>query len=162
MFTTRPLNRQSQEEINSVAQNMKKTLMEVMGEEKGSQYYSMDWLLERVYWHIELGDRAKIILCEDAFSNLIGQAIVRVEFDEDLEQEIGYFSTIYIEPAIRKQGAASLLINQVHEWCKEKQLQIVSYSTAKDNEKLLSLFHKFGYEKTLKTDEMVKLECVLN
>ena len=43
----------SKEEISLVASRMRETLIEVLGEERGTALYSMDWLRNRVLWHLD-------------------------------------------------------------------------------------------------------------
>lgn len=40
-------------EIELVATRMRQTLVEVLGPEKGTALYTMEWLLERVRWHLD-------------------------------------------------------------------------------------------------------------
>lgn len=158
----RPLNRDSKEEINLVADRMRKTLEDVMGEEKGANFYSQDWLLERVEWHISLQDKAEIFLVTDDDKKILAQAIVRIEIDPEIyEKEFGYFSTIYVVPEERRKGIARDLINTVHNWCVEKNLDVTTYSTAKNHGGLISLFKQFGYEIVVETDDMVRLKVSL-
>ena len=131
------------------------TLIDVMGAEKGSSFYSDDWLLDRVRWHLDLGKNAEILLCVDDTGNIVGQAIIR----KDLENEckFAYFSTIYVDPFWRRKGAAKLLIEEVIEWCRSHNFLKINYNTAADNQNLIELLQKYDFMIELEFEGMVKL-----
>jgi hypothetical protein len=80
-------------EIALVAQRMRDTLVEVEGPEVGGSLYSMDWLRERVRWHLNpLEAVARVYLAIDADQQVIGHTIVRKEEDEE-RGTFGLFST---------------------------------------------------------------------
>lgn len=157
----REIDHQSVAEIDLVASKMRQTLIEVMGEERGGSYYSMDWLRERVRWHLDSrATTARIYLAEDSTGQIVGQAIVRIERDEAAEP-FGYFSTLYVEPSSRRQGLATALLNQAEEWVREQGLPKIIYNTAHYNDRLLKLFHRHGFKVTFRETEMVQLTKVL-
>ena len=157
----RRINRKSSEEIELVAKRMQLTLIDVMGKEKGENYYSESWLLERVQFYIDLEENAAIFLAEEN-KTIIGQAIVRVEKDRDVsDTKFGYFSTIYVMPEYRRKGFAKKLIKEVHSWCLVKDLRLVTYSTAKEHSGLINLLKEFNYKVMLETNEMIRLSCKL-
>ena len=155
MFTIRPLQSNSIEEIQLVASRMKLTLIDVMGDQKGSNFYSEEWLLDRVFWHVNLGSNAEIFLCTDESGNIVAQAIVRKEKESD--REFGYFSTIYVEPASRRKGAAKLLIAKVLEWCHSRNLPKIIYNTATNNTNMIALLQKYEFKIELEAEGMVQL-----
>ena len=65
LIQIREINPNSNDEIALVASRMQKTLIEVMGEKRGSNFYSMEWLVERVQWHLNPERTAKIYLIEN-------------------------------------------------------------------------------------------------
>ena len=149
----RPLDPKSQGEIELVAKRMRETLIEVLGEEEGSNYYTMDWLIQRVRFHLDgEGCVGGVYLCEDAAGTIIGHTIVRIEPDGS-----GLISTIFVVPDERKHGVASALIGRAEEWMVEKGLPTITTYTAQDNTKLQRLLFKRGYEIVLKKDDMVAL-----
>lgn len=153
----RPLDSTSTEEIALIADRMKKTLVDVMGEEKGSSYYPDDFFLERLKWHIDLKDHCELLVCELG-QQIVAHAIVRVENDEEIHHKpFSYFSTIYTAPEWRRRGLARQLIEKVHEWSLKKSLDKITYSTAKNHHGLISLFEEFGYNIIVETDEMVRM-----
>jgi GNAT superfamily N-acetyltransferase len=108
--TTRPIDRCSDPEISLVAQRMRQTLVEVLGEERGTALYSLDWLLQRVKWHLDPQQAvAEIFLAEDCQGTIVGHTIVRKDLDIQ-GREIGLFSTTFVDPAFRKSGVATKLL----------------------------------------------------
>jgi GNAT superfamily N-acetyltransferase len=156
MNNIRDININSEEEILLVASRMQSTLVEVLGEVKGKSLYSMDWLTERVQWHIDLIPKAKILLLENETGNILGHAIVR---DEQVESgnRFAYFSTIYVVPASRGKGLAKDLMNAVEKWCEDQEINIVRYNTAIDHPVIIKLFKNNGYQVTHEENEMVQL-----
>lgn len=52
-FEIRPIDSNSLPEIELVATRMRETLKEVVGAERGESMYSMDWLIDRVRFHLD-------------------------------------------------------------------------------------------------------------
>lgn len=157
VFKIRELNPDIEDEIFLVASRMQQTLVEVLGEEKGIAFYSMDWLVNRVQWHLDAHHtNAKIFLVENVDSKIVGHAIARVETDERKET-YGYFSTVFIEPNFRNQKLASALLNHVENWLRNIRMLKIIYNTAESHEKLIRLFGHHGYQITHRESEMVQL-----
>ncbi len=159
MLKIRELNPNSKEEIELVASRMRNTLIDVLGQEKAEAMYSMDWLRERVMWHLSAEKEAKVLLAEA--DEVVGQAIIRIEID-DKKDRFGYFSTIYVAPEFRSQGIAKKLIQRVEAWCSEKKLPYIIYNTAHDNDRLIEILRKFSYQIVTKTMDMVQLKKSLD
>jgi ribosomal protein S18 acetylase RimI-like enzyme len=151
----REIDPDSREEIELVAKRMRLTLIDVLGDEKGTALYTMQWLIDRVRWHLAPERRAKIYLAETQ-DGIAGQAIARIEND-DSGNPYGYFSTIYIEPQSRRQGIARILMDQVEEWFIEQKVPKVTYNTAVHHVRLKKIFELRGYKVTLEESEMVQL-----
>ncbi len=150
----REINPLAENEINLIAERMQQTLVEVLGSEKGEAMYSMDWLRERVRWHLDqrLTD-GKVFLIENENYDILGHAIARVDFGSSF----GYFSTIFIEPNSRKKGLAKLLMNHVEAWFKDKQMPRIIYNTGTHHIAIINLFESHGYKISLEESEMVQL-----
>lgn len=153
----RELNPQMESEIYLVASRMRQTLVEVLGEERGTALYTMEWLVRRVQWHLDSNQtNAKIFLVENADNQIVGHAIARIERDEGNE-DYGYFSTVFIEPNSRSKRLASALLNHVEKWLRTMQMPRIIYNTAENHEKLIRLFGHHGYQVTHRESEMVQL-----
>jgi GNAT superfamily N-acetyltransferase len=157
----REIDRNSNEEITLVAARMRQTLIEVLGEEKGTALYSMDWLMDRVRWHLDREQtQAKIFLIETNSREIAAHAISRVESDEK-SVSYGYFSTIYVEPKSRNRGFAKALLHHVESWFSDIGMPKVVYNTAENHSKLIKLFESHGYQITHRESDMVQLTKTL-
>ncbi len=150
----REIDPQSKSEIALVAQRMRQTLVEVLGEQKGGSMYSMDWLIERVRWHLNPANtNGRVFLNETQDRRIIGHAIARIDHDSPF----GYFSTIFVEPSSRRNGNASRMISHVESWLSENGMPKVIYNTAENHTALIDLFKSHGYRIAHSELEMVQL-----
>lgn len=158
-YSIRPIDANNIQEIELVAARMRETLVEVLGAERGSSMYSMEWLIDHVRFHLDpnRSTGAVFVLCEN--NSIAGHAIVRIEFLD--EKPFGYFSTIYIEQGFRRHGYATTLMQRVEEWCRNQKLPRIVYNTATTNHNLLSLFQKHGYKITHQENNMAQLAKTL-
>ncbi len=146
-------------EVELVAQRMRQTLVEVLGEEEGSSMYSMDWLIQRVRWHLNpLNTNGRVFLLEDHVGTIVGHAIARIDHDSSF----GYFATIFIEASSRRRGAASRLINHVEDWFLKFNMTKIHYNTAVNHVAVLNLFKSHGYVLTHVEADMVQLTKFLS
>lgn len=142
--TLRPLDRQSDREITLVAERMRLTLMEVLGAARGDAYYTMEWLVERVRWHLVPDRRAEVLVAEAEDKSIAGHTIVRVEVAGD-GTEYGLFSTTYIDPAARRHGLAKALLHCGEAWMSKQGLSRAVTYTSATNHKLIKLYADLGY-----------------
>lgn len=153
----REIDPDSPDEIELVATRMRRTLIDVLGAERGSALYTLDWLRARVRWHLDpVQTTAKVFLSEDSEGHVTGHTIVRVEV-EGGEEPFGIFSTIYVEPAFRRQGIATALLLRGEQWLREQGLARAVTNTAETNQRLIDLFARHGYAIQLAESEMVQL-----
>jgi GNAT superfamily N-acetyltransferase len=158
----REINRNSNEEIELVATRMRQTLIEVLGEEKGTALYSMEWLVDRVRWHLDTGQtQAKVFLIETNTGEIAAHAIARVESDEN-SIKYGYFSTIFVEPKSRNRGFAKGLLRHVEAWFRDIKMPKVVYNTAENHSKLIRLFEGHVYQITYRESHMIQLTKTLS
>ncbi len=145
----RPLNAGEAAEVELLASRMRDTLVEVLGEARGSGMVDHDWLVERVRFHARVG----LVVVAERDGAIVGHAMAREE------DGVGHFSTIYVEPASRRAGVAGALVRRVDAWFAERGLPSARYSTDQDNAPLLALFAKHGYAaaETDAASHMVKL-----
>ena len=163
MHTIRPIDPASDAEIDLVAQRMRLTLIEVEGEVVGTALYTMDWLRERVRWHLDFAQAtAQVCLAIDPAGDIVGHMIVRVESDDEGER-FGLFSTTYVRPESRQEGVAIALLLHGEQWMRAQGLQSAATWTSASNAKLICLYVKHGYVITERVKhattqaEMVKL-----
>lgn len=143
-------------EVRLVAERMRATLVDVLGAERGGALYTMEWLIERVRWHLDPNRTvARVVLAEHE-GVVVGHAIARTERGEG-GAAFGYFSTVYVVPAFRKRGVATTLMSEVERWLASMGMPRIVYNTATHNERLLRLFARHGYRVTATEGEMVQL-----
>ncbi len=162
IIQVRPINPESTQEIELVAMRMQQTLIEVLGAERGRSMYSMDWLIQRVLWHLDASQVCgQVFVAENIEGEIVGHTIVRIDKDDD-ENEIGLFSTTYVDPASRRFGVATLLRNQGEQWMLENEMATAVTYTDKDNTKLQNLYLRHGYTMSSMPNEFVKLAKILS
>lgn len=141
----REIDRNSPREIQLVAQRMRETLVEVLGEEVGGEMYTMEWLIDRVMFHLDPTRCNGAVFVSEDSGEISGHTIVRVEQDEAFG-EIGLFSTTYVIPAARRQGVAALLLARGEQWMRSQgTTRAVTYTDA-DNTPLQELYQSHGYK----------------
>ena len=160
----RPLNPDSTHEVAWVAQRMKDTLGEVLGEEEGGGRYSLEWLRNRVLWHLDPDRcRGEVFLAEDSEGTIQGHCIVRIDRDEaePESQPFGLFSTTWVQPEVRQQGVALELLARGEQWMHQEGMARAVTFTHPENRKLIGLYSRRGYQLTPVSDEFVRLDRVL-
>jgi GNAT superfamily N-acetyltransferase len=144
MATIREINPESKEEIELVASRMRQTLIEVLGEERGGNMYTMDWLVQRVEWHLNPESCTGHVFVAQENKAIVGHTIVRLDKNAE-EEPIGLFSTIYVIPEARASGIAKQLISQGEEWLAVHGMRTFTTYTDEGNTPLIKLFGAMGY-----------------
>jgi GNAT superfamily N-acetyltransferase len=173
MFEIQLLRPNDEAEIEWVARHMRQTLVEVLGAERGEALYSLEWLRQRVLWHLDPAlCTGRVFLLQTQAGEWAGHSIVRIErvgrgtewgeersTERGKEQgaEFGLFSTTYVEPQFRRLGGASLLLQHGESWMLEQGMRSAATDTAEDNLGLIRTFEKHGYVITFGEKEMVRL-----
>lgn len=144
----RPLDPDSPVERELVALRMRLTLEEVLGVERGRAMYTLDWLRERVAFHLIQG---AIFLAQDEQDAIVGHTILR------LEPEEGLFSTTYVDPAFRRRSVARRLVERGEDWLGEQGARFAATYTDEHNHGLQRLFLSLGYTLEPRPDAFVRL-----
>lgn len=153
----RELEQAAEDEIELVAQRMRATLVHVLGEERGTALYTLDWLRDRVRFHLDPERSvARVFLAELESGQIAGHTIVRREDPPD-QEPFGLFSTIYVEPGSRRRGVATALLLRGEAWFREQGLGRSATNTAEHNRPLIEQFERQGYAIALAAEEMVHL-----
>lgn len=144
----RPLDAASEADIELVAQRMRLTLIEVEGELAGGSMYSMDWLRERVRFHLDPSRcRGQVLLAVPAGRHAVaGHCIVRMEpGGPGASPEIGLFSTTYVDPSWRRHGIADALLRAGEGWLVAQGASELCTWTSATNLPLIHLYARHGY-----------------
>ncbi len=157
----RPLDPTRADEVEWVAARMRATLVEVVDPVEGQTLYTMDWLRQRVLWHLdpEACD-GQVFVAEEDDGQIVGHTIVRREVTED-GRTFGLFSTFYVAPENRHQGLGSALLARGEAWMTERGLTEAATFTAATNHPLIALCQGHGYTLTPAPPEMVRLSTKL-
>jgi GNAT superfamily N-acetyltransferase len=154
----RPIDAANGREIALVADRMRATLVEVIGE-KGHNMYTSEWLRDRVRWHLG-GNHCigRVLLAIDSTGAIIGHIIARVE-DASARAPVGLVSTIYVCPPFRRRGVARALLDAIEAWLMEQRVAALATDTSETNRPLIELFVQRGYGITFHSIEkrMVRL-----
>lgn len=153
----RAIDPQSRVEVELVASRMRQTLVEVLGEEVGGSMYTMDWLIQRVLWHLDPNQCiGQVFLSEDSEGHITGHTIVRIQLDET-GRKIGLFSTFFVEPGSRNQAIARSFVVHGEKWMVDHGMVTATTYTAESNDRLKSLLISLGYQAIAAPNQMVAL-----
>ncbi len=161
-FVVRPIDPGSRSEIELVAERMRLTLIEVLGEERGASMYPMDWLIQRVELHLDAARCTGAVFVADVAGGAIaGHTIVRIE--EELGLRFGLFSTTYVDPPARRSGVAAELLRRGERWMQDQRVPVARTYTSETNSGLIKLYEGFGYAITQRhpDKQMIVLERAL-
>ena len=129
--------------IDLIAQRMRATLVEVEGEQAGGGMYSMDWLRDRVRWHLD-GRAAEVVVAEDLTGAIVGHTIYRIEAGPD-DTPFGLVSTTYVVPQARRLGVAQQLLARAESWFRGHGLPQCCTWTSSTNAPLIALYARNGF-----------------
>lgn len=157
----RPIVPDSESEIALVAIRMRATLMEVLGTDRGEAMYTLEWLRERVGYHLNPAHcDGEVLLSVGDTGDIHGHIILRVETSED-GLRYGLFSTIYVEPDARRDGRALELVKAGEAWFRARKLPYASTNTDPMNLPLIRLYESVGYQVTSRSEDFVVLQKAL-
>jgi GNAT superfamily N-acetyltransferase len=154
----RPIDASNDQEIELVADRMRATLVEVIGE-KGHNMYTPEWLRNRVRWHLRENQcMGRVLLAVDSTGAIIGHIIAREE-DASTMAPVGLVSTIYVSPPFRRRGVAKALLEASEAWLMAQRVATLATDTSETNRPLIELFRQRGYAVTFHSHEkqMVRL-----
>ncbi len=142
-----PLNPDASVELECVAQGMRATLIEVEGEAVGSKLHGLEWLRERVRWHLAHPCAAVWLALEGG--RIVGHSIVRAEApgpQETLgEGRWGMVATTFVAPEARRRGVAQQLLAHDEAWMHARGLDHARTWTGAHNWPLIALYERNGY-----------------
>lgn len=143
----RALNPAAPGEIERVALGMQATVIEVEGEAMGRALHSLDWLRQRVQWHLDHACAAVWLAVVD--DEVLGHSLVRAEPvgpEETLDAgHWGLITTSYVWPAFRRRGIARQLLLHDEAWMRAQGLSHSRTWTGASNSPLIALYERAGY-----------------
>ena len=149
--------------IALIARRMRLTLMEVIGPEEGERMHTMEWLVDRVRFHLDPARSTAAVFVAHAeprtpgeLGPIAGHTIVRIQQED--AGVVGLFSTTYVAHEHRRQGFAHALLTTGEGWITEHGMHPAATWTAADNAKLIALYEAHGYAITTRDPPMVRLE----
>ncbi len=153
--------------LQEVAQRMQRTLVEVLGDDRGLSMYQLAWLVARARWHLTEATAGAIFLATvpgwTTDGRSVGHTIVRMEQDA-AGRPYGLFSTTFVHPDARKLGVASVLLRQGEDWLIRHGATRLATDTSATNTPLLHLYQKHRYTVVLEAPDrqMVRLARAVN
>lgn len=144
----RDLDPASAAELDLVAHRMRATLVEVEGYERGFHMYTLDWLRDRVRWHLDPAQvTARVVLAGERDAEPVGHTIIRLEraVDGDAAGAFGLISTTYVLPERRRHGVAAALLVEAERWFRTQGAYAAGTWTSSTNAALIGLYERHGY-----------------
>ena len=140
----RPLGPADEEELELVARRMGETLDEVLGVDRSTDRYSHEWLVNRVWQHLDPEELTGAIFVAQTSGVITGHTIVRLD-DDGVGNPIGLFSTIFVAANYRRSGIARALLERGEEWMLDHGVARATTYTHEGNAGLQRLFLRQGY-----------------
>jgi len=153
----RPLDPAREDEIDLVARRMRQTLEEVLGEARGREVYSLDWLRDRVRFHLDPARSTGAVFLAERGGVVVGHTIVRVEQEAGDPGVFGLFSTTWVAPEARRQGVANTLLERGEAWMRERALPRAATYTSTTNAPLIRLYEARSYRVGVRAEGMLEL-----
>lgn len=93
----------------------------------------------------ELGGRLDMSLVAEFEGRLVGCILAKINFSGSPIKEVCVVHAVVVEPAYRRQGMATLLINQLRSLCSAKGIPTMRGMVSKDNIELINYFNRLGF-----------------
>lgn len=144
-FRVRRISEADEPLVAVVAADMRTTLVEVLGAERGGALYTDEWLRDRVRAHLDPRrlDGA-LFLADDLAGLRRGQLLARSERDGG--RPIGLIATVFVAADWRGRGVASALFDAGEAWLRSRGCDETAYDTAEDHAAMAALLAGRGYE----------------
>jgi GNAT superfamily N-acetyltransferase len=88
------------------------------------------------------------VACDDTGAVVAGCGLIlidRAPNPSNLTTHSAYVYNVFVEPEHRKQGLARRLMEEIHSWCREAQIGIVSLHASEFGE---HLYETLGYKRS--------------
>ncbi len=149
-YQIREIDKESFKELKLVTERCMETVLETIPEFQGDTTIAKESLSNFSFEQMsnmiqkDFTDPNKRIMVAVAGDELIGHAIYSVKKDDD-NVLYGFCYSRYVEPSYRRQGVASMLMENAIEWFRQEKVSYLYAQTHITNIKLQGLFKKFGF-----------------
>jgi GNAT superfamily N-acetyltransferase len=146
-YTLRPLNPDSEREMNTVIIFSMMTLWESRPELRIDPASIPDFGFQstlRMYQAGTGNPAQRYLVALDGDANIVGHSIIGLRTGED-DERYGYFWSRYVLPAHRRKGIASRFMDEALTWFKEKGATRAEVHTHLSNQGLRKVFERKGF-----------------
>jgi len=147
-YKIRPVNRQSEKEINTIIAFAMMTIWETCQEarEKPENIPNFNFDIMKINFMnaMQKADHRYLVAVNDS-GDICGHCIFKMSVDKN-DVPYGYCWTRYVLPLYRRQGIARAFLEKALVWFKEKEATYVKAHTHRSNEPLMNLFKSFNFE----------------
>ena len=135
LYLKKPQAQKQLEEKNIIIKNMKLSDLQNIEMTDFDDFWNMDILKG------ELTSESSQFFCAKLENQLVGFAGLKIVLDE------ADIMNIAVKIDYRRQGIATLLINHILNFCKEKNIKTIHLEVNEENFSAISLYQKFGFKK---------------
>jgi ribosomal protein S18 acetylase RimI-like enzyme len=147
----REIDKQNDEELRIVTERCMSAVLETIPEFEGSEDLAKNTLSNFSYSQMQdmirgdFTDATKRIIVAESDGKIVGQALYSIKKDAQ-GTLFGFCFSRYVDPAYRRSGIATALLNDAMEWFKINKANYISAHTHISNVGLQELFKKFGFK----------------
>lgn len=134
LYLKKPQAQRQLEGKNIIIENMKISDLENLEISDFDDFWNMDILKD------ELTSETSQFICAKFENKVVGFAGIKIILDE------ADIMNIAIKEDYRRQGIATLLLNHILDFCKEKGIKTIHLEVNEKNFSAISLYQKFGFE----------------
>ena len=134
LYLKKPQAQRQLEEKNIVIQDMKMSDLTNLELNQFDDFWNIDILKD------ELNSEISRFICAKYENKMVGFAGIKVVLDE------ADIMNIAVKKDYRRQGIATLLLNHILDFCKEKGIKTINLEVNEENFSAISLYQKFGFE----------------
>ena len=134
LYLKKPQAQRQLEGKNIIIENMKISDLDNLELSKFDDFWNIDILKD------ELTSETSQFICAKYENKIVGFAGIKIILDE------ADIMNIAIKEDYRRQGIATLLLNHILDFCKEKGIKTIHLEVNEENFSAISLYQKLGFE----------------
>ena len=146
-YTLRPLNPESEREMNTVVIFSMMTLWESRPELRIDPALIPDFGFQSTERMLRAGINnpgQRYLIAVDGDANIVGHSIISLRTGEEGER-YGYFWSRYVHPAHRRRGLASRFMDEALQWFQDKGAKRAEVHIHLGNQALRRVFERKGF-----------------